>query len=221
MKRFFLVVMVIVLHLICCIFLTNCNDSVREVCPGFPEHLIDYFPYKKREILSFVNQNSDTLYFWVDEVSSSSKNNLKKCEKCSCTPPWYYFRARRLISKSFADELGLVSIEVGGLIYTDATLIGFINLCIPYENDHIGVSMDEYYWDFDYSINNRPTIDGRYYDETKKDPLDPKNSAFFGDTVIIENSRNDLISRVVIFKNKGIIEIFDPYHNFQWKSIKK
>ena len=36
-----------------------------------------------------------------------------------------------------------------------------------------------------------------FYGETGKDPFDPKNSALFGDTVILENSKSQ-ISRAVI-----------------------
>jgi hypothetical protein len=52
--------------------LTSCDvlsDIFSPVdCPGFPDYLVDYFPYKGRDNLRFVNQNGDTTAFKVHEV---------------------------------------------------------------------------------------------------------------------------------------------------------
>ena len=61
----------------------------------------------------------------------------------------------------------------------------------------------------------------RKYDETSKDPYNPKNSAFFGETVMFDMPTiiGQPISMVTIVKGKGITEFYDQHNDFQWKSI--
>ena len=213
---------IFILCCVSCLFLTSCK---KTHCPGFPEHLLDYFPYQNGEIFSFENQHNDTLSFWVREIMVSKKRILSynRCGKCgggNCDNPWFSFIAHCLISKSRADEMGISFIEViNGKLITNETLNGAIG--VAYDNrekSYITISIPDAYCDFDYTYFRG----GSSYvlEESGKDFFDPKNSTIFGDTVIFENSENQ-ISHVVIVKGKGITEFYDQKYDFQWKITQK
>ena len=177
---------------LCCLFLASCG---RTHCPGFPEYLVDYFPYKKGEIFSFANQNNDTLSFGVREVFISKKYNEDACGKCKCQSPDYRFFTYCLRN--------------------DAILNG--NMRFAYDSS-ISLEISNYYWDSDYTDSKGSSV-FTIFTKYKENPYDLSNIALFGDTVIHENSGQQ-ISRVVIVKSKGITEFYDQKYNFQWKSIK-
>ena len=114
-----------IIFTLCCIFLIACGKD----CPEFPKHLIDYYPYKSGEVFSFVNQNNDTLTLWVKKSWSSKQTSISPCGKCACEYPISYFSAHRLISKSFAEELGIVGYnEIDGLVDSGEVLQGIIEV---------------------------------------------------------------------------------------------
>ena len=168
----------------CCIgfcFFTSCWKH----CLGFPKHLIDYFPYKKDDTLSFVNQHNDTLLFLMSSFSVSKEHRGSTCGKCACDPPALIFDAID-VDKKWAKR-------IRGEIYI--------------WSDKSTIMSD--FW------GSKLT----YYEKTDKNPFDSKNSAFFGETVIIENNYGQ-ISRVTIVKGKGITNFYDQESDFQWESIK-
>lgn len=190
-------IMKIVLCCTCWLYLTSCG---RTECPGFPEHLVDYFPYKNGDTLSFVNQHNDTISFQVSGVSITNNNSIPKCGKCACDPPVFSFRAPKL--KQGTGLEGLIS------------LYGYPSIpCVKLE-----ISSD--YWNPDLTTTclYSSLI---FLERTGKDPFDSKNSALFGETVILDILECDdqQISKVTVIKGKGITSFYDQIYKFQWKSI--
>jgi len=177
----------------CCV-LDSCNE--KKDCSGFPEHLADYYPYKAGETLSFVNQHDDTVSFRVGGVDMTMNHSIEKCGKCACEPPAFYFGATESNQESGFE--GTIS------------LWGYpANPCITFK-------ISNNYWNPDFEYSSILI----FVKETEKDPLDTKNNALFGETVIIEDE-NQQVSKVTIIKGKGVTEFYDQKHDFHWKNIKK
>jgi len=186
------------IFIVCCLFIFSCG---RTHCPGFPKHLTDYFPYRKGNVIEFVNQHGDTLSFWVRESWASEKH--KSYERCGSP-------VASFIAPIFFQTNG----NPGGI------LTG--SMQVAYDDDSqtcIKITMTNYYWDQDY-VNSGGWSELQFFEKTGKDPFDSKNSAIFGNTIVIEEPENQ-ISRVVIVKGKGITGFYDQKHDFQWEVIEK
>jgi len=182
-------IMKMALCCLCCLFLASCG---RTYCPAFPEHLIDYLPYKTGDTLSFVNQYNDTLSFYVDGTGMLKEYSEPKCGKCKCGPPYFS-----------------VSLEGGWLEF----VIGYASSIF------INISLDECY--FTNQVTCYLTTGNlETYFEYIKDWQNPKNGPLFGDTITVESSHSPITQAVIVWK-KGITEFYDQKYNFQWKSIKK
>jgi len=186
---------------ICCLFLASCGKGIK--CPGFPKHLVDYFPYHENEVISFVNQHSDTLSYRIGKPNASQKYALRKNDDC-CDEPLFSILALR--QRSPLEVLGFNTPQLW-------VSMSVANDCVPITS--IGVSINNFYWDDDYINGGTSALS--LVDRKGKDPFDPKNSAIFGETVVLENSKQQ-ISRVVIVKGKGITEFYDQKYDFQWES---
>jgi hypothetical protein len=185
--------------LLCCLSLSNCAGSTY--CPAFPEHLVDYFPYKIGDTLFFVNQNRDTLLFLVSDVYKSEETTVTKCGKCRCSLPVYSVEAYDTVRLK----------RIGMNINTGYPCIEFLYLQRSGYDD----------WYFDQITALGSCL--RFYDKSNKDPFDIKNSALFGEIVILEPEydKDQQISKVIISKSKGVTEFIDQKYNIQWKNIKK
>ena len=182
--------------LIGCLFITSCG---KTYCPGFPEHLADYNPYKVGDTLSFVNQYNDTLSFRVlsaDKIEEWSYNWNCKCE---CGEPFVVFDAPQITKPQWTG----VKVD----IYAAGN---------KYKKSHISFELGDGYLDGITVTKSKL----RFYEEIGKDPFDPQNSVLFGETVILENSEMQ-ISRAVIVRGKGITEFYDQKYDFHWKIINK
>lgn len=180
---------------LCCLsslFFTSCGSTD---CPGFPEHLVDYFPYQTGDTLSFVNQNNDSLSFCISAIEKTEDWSFGWGCKCSCNS-FLFFEASDPIKRT---------IVKGGIegIYPNGKPYIHFELSNEYLEGTILTSCQLY-----------------LYEETGKDPYDPKNSALFGETVVLESLENQ-ISRVMIVKGEGIIGFYDQKYNFQWETVKK
>ncbi|MDR3236706.1 MAG: hypothetical protein LBT48_08315 [Prevotellaceae bacterium] len=89
------------------LLLTACST---KYCPGFPDYLADYYPYKNGDTLKFVNQNNDTIFYFVSEVSKPNEQTISECYKCDCSFPSFYFYAAG-------------SPPISGVIYTYKSLL--------------------------------------------------------------------------------------------------
>jgi hypothetical protein len=159
-------------------------------CPGFPEYLADYYPYKEGDILKFENSNSDTIVYIVRSVYIVTKHFIDAgcskggCSTCDCNLPSLYFSA-------------------GDPIF-DGLLTGEI-VATPNQG-HLSVSV----------VPNNYLI---AYANEGKDPFNPKDSLLFGKIVILEPPPHSLenISYVKVIKGEGIVEFFDTETNYLWK----
>jgi len=201
------------------LFLSSCG---RIHCPGFPDHLKDYLPYKKGEIFSFVNQNNDTLSFWISDANISKKHTMERDNDCNdcCASPGSSFTAHRLLSKSLAKELGIVYEKEagGGLIGYCQGSMSIACDCQDGSNTSIRFEIVDYYWDLDYTSPGKSKFS--LLELSGKDPYDPNNSSLFGEIVVIEDEMQN-INKVTIVKGKGITGFYDQKHDFQWRIIKK
>jgi hypothetical protein len=166
-------------------------SSCKEHCPGFPEHLVDYFPYKKGETLSFVNQHDDIVCFRVSNVNVNEERSKSSCGKCSCGTYRTYYEIIPVTEQQCMQGIQ-ITVSVGG---TKPYI--FLNLfnCYPLK-----------------------TSTFIFEEETGKNPFDPKNSALFGDSIVIVDE-NQLISKVIIVKGKGITVFYDQVQDCQWENI--
>lgn len=64
------------------------------------------------------------------------------------------------------------------------------------------------------------SIKGQFeLEEREKNPYTKDNSAFFGDSIIIDQEENARIVKVKIVEGKGIVEFFDKKENCKWIKI--
>lgn len=83
MKKKFIIVSLSV------IFFCGC----KQVCPGFPKELADFFPYRVGNSVCFVNELNDSLLFSVNDLFIPQEHSYKKewCSKCDdCNPYWCF-----------------------------------------------------------------------------------------------------------------------------------
>ena len=177
---------------LCCmsyLFFCACEETY---CPAFPDHLIDYYPYKVGDVLKFENQNNDTISFYVNGVKATTQHFVyqrwfSKC--CSCEGPRLVFSA-------------------GDGVY-DGALTGLIAIYSSTRSQwHIRMELFG-----DYAI--------AYADQDKEDPFNPKDSLLFGKIVTLKPHSHNLrtISYATIVKGEGIVEFFDTKTNYLWKKI--
>ena len=162
--------------------------SCETHCPGFPEHLTDYFPYQMRDTLTFVNQHNDTLSFCIGSIYKSEEWSYGLFCKCDCGDAMYLFTAS---DKQLAFSLH-----------------GRISAGTAYYKPYLNFELGNNYW----GLASLETSNLYFYDEFGKNSL-------FGETIVIED-KSQQISKVTIFKGKGITNFYDQKHNFQWISIK-
>jgi len=213
---------IITFFCVICLLPSSCTG---KICPGFPDHLVDYLPYRTKNIFSFENQDNDTITFWVREVVKYTEYRTNPGTKTGNTCKSFLtlkFIAHRLISESLAEELGYgpLSDKVGKLVVSSIILTGEIVIYTDNrEPPKINIQLDDHYLDFT-TINPFGPSEFYFYAEKDKDPFDSQNRALFGDSVILENPEIQN-SRVVIVKGEGITDFYDQKHDFHWKKIKK
>jgi hypothetical protein len=176
------------------LFLVSCKEN----CPGFPSHLLDYFPYKQGDILSFNNQYIDTVSFQVLSIYVTKKHSISTCGACACQTPFVFFKTTQISNSN----LRAMDMEISAEH--------------QYAKPYIRFALSSGYFDGESMFTSLLY----FYEETGKDPFDTKNSALFGETVIIENEIQQ-ISKVTIVKGMGVTEFYDQKYDFQWKSINK
>jgi hypothetical protein len=85
--------LIIFIAFCCAVTMLLSTSCKQEECPAFPEHLVDYYPYKVGDMLRFVNQNNDTISDYVKTViitENHQKPNGWK-DNHACNGPYLYF----------------------------------------------------------------------------------------------------------------------------------
>jgi len=183
-----------------CIYILLLTSCSKIHCPGFPEHLSDYFPYRRGDTLSFINQNYDTLSFRIEIIEMTQEWSYGWNCKCFCVPPSLFFYLHQVTDPRWTGMY--LKIEAGNK---------YNKPCIQFE---LG---DGY---FDGETLTSSFLD--LYDETGKNPFDPQNNALFGDTTILKpHFKDQKICSVTIVFGMGITDFYDQKHVFQWEIIKK
>ena len=67
----------------------------KKYCPGFPDNLLNYFPYQIGDTLWFLNQHHDTVSYRIDKYWASEQHYERKCGKCDCSPALHFDTDRR------------------------------------------------------------------------------------------------------------------------------
>ena len=180
----------ITLCCICCTLLVSCKDVE---CPGFPEHLTDYFPYQIGDTLSFVNQHNDTISFQVDYMYITEKH-FANCDNCCHN---------------------YINCQAYNITNNQNTIYMYCELS---KKSKIGFNHRK-----DFGIGITPEVSVlELYEETEKYRYNIQNSGFFAETVILDILwyNEQPIKKATIVKGKGITDFYDQKHNFQWISIK-
>jgi hypothetical protein len=100
----------IIIAFCCAVTMLLSTSCKQEECPAFPEHLIDYYPYKVGDTLKFANQNKDTISYYIGEFNISPKHTSTRYGICGS--PELNFRASQ---KHFIGNIsiGRINMEIG------------------------------------------------------------------------------------------------------------
>ncbi|MCL2028760.1 MAG: hypothetical protein FWG79_09800 [Bacteroidales bacterium] len=170
------------------------TTSCGKKCIGFPEHLVDYYPYKVGDTLRFENSDKDTLSFFMWEYYWIKETTYGACSKCECNDPiGLYFQTRE----------GNDSISIGG----------WIEVFIKQEETILSCWFTYIY------VNGMNASDNFSKMENTQNAFNSNHASLFGDTVTLFNENAIRINRVVIVKGEGIVEFFDAERNCLWKKI--
>jgi len=177
--------------------LTSCG---KIHCPGFPEHLLGYLPYKIGDTLTFVNQHDDTVSFRVRRTEVETEHTVKSCGECACGYPYFSFVTEGC-KDSFKGGIDIVNKQTKSILWIQ------IQNCYFDNGDGLFQNNDGY-----------RTKGSDFRTETDKNSFDKNNNAIFGTYVIFEDD-NYQINKLIIIKGIGIVEFYDQKYNFQWKNI--
>lgn len=168
------------------IIITSCQNTS---CPSFPDILENYFPYSKGEVITFINQNKDTLLLTVSNNWTSQPYTVKWNCKCSCEASMGFK------SEPLPDQL--LTIEGQILVYPE---INTSVLSIDFINSQINSDS------FSLTVEN-------------VNPFSAINMNLFGDTIEVYKTDYYRISMVKIIYGHGLCEFYDEYQNCKWIKI--
>jgi len=185
------------------LLVTTITGCTRETCPGFPEHLVDYFPYQNGNTLKFVNQENDTLFFSIRDFWWDKKQTYRSCDKCKCSGQTsLQFLA---VSREYHNNDSISMISGSMVVSTQTQEVSIFCEIMSWGEDYI--------WNFNTGYDQFSKI------VADKDAFNPNDAVLFGDTVILTNENTIRINRVVIVKGEGITEFFDTKRNCLWAKI--
>ncbi len=167
-------------------------QSCRIHCSAFPEWLCKYAPYEEGNSVSFKNENDSVIKLEVINFYKSEANSFSRNCKCSCGGDL---------------SVGLKNEQLALNIYfylnenrgnQGIGTIGNIIVSIKsVDKDLAGLSYKD---DF-------PDIN----------PYDYGHEQKLGDTIVLQNTKNDDFSDMVIVKGKGLAEFYDKENNCTWR----
>jgi hypothetical protein len=147
-------------------------------CPAFPPELARYyFPYVEGSVLSFHNEQNDTLVLSIQNTNITKEFSFTRNCKCECGALFSFQ----------TNNANQYNIEIGG------------GISIGGNRDY---SKDIYTGMRCYIHKSNISSDGFYIENNTIDPFTTEDYAIFGDTLIMENNQQKL----TIIKGKGITE---------------
>ena len=171
-------------------------QSCRVHCSAFPEWLCKYAPYVKGSTVSFKNENDSVIELKVIEFYKSEAQNFSRFCRCSCEG---YMLAvlgsgQMLIEINFNLDAKEGKQDVGAINNIDVSIKSF-------DNDIVVVGQS--YKDDFQGIN----------------PYDFGHEQKLGDTIALQNTKDDNFSDMVIVKGKGLAEFYDKENNCTWRLV--
>lgn len=168
-------------------------NSCQVHCSAFPEWLCKYAPYEEGSTVSFKNENDSVIKLKVTNFYKSEANSFSRNCKCSCVGD---------LSVDLKNEQLALNIYFSlsenrgnqGIGAIDNIAVSIANL----DKDIAAIYKDDF-----------PGINPYDYDSEQK----------LGDTITLQNTKNDKFFNMVIVKGKGLTEFYDKENNCIWKFV--
>ena len=159
-------------------------------CPEFPAEL-NYFPYYEGQELQFFNSQQNVRIFTIAKKANSKSDSFERNCKCEC----FLYSMFNAISNR-----DTVSIR------SEINIYGRENI----ESVYINCYIEDNQWNNELlSIGVELPDKKTSYDEISK---------YLENTVILENDNNQIVKRVVIVKNKGLVS-YTTADGEEWKLV--
>ena len=164
-------------------------QSCQIHCSAFPEWLCKYAPYEEGNTVSFKNENDSVIKLKVVEFYKSEASSFSRNCKCAC--------GSDLIVTLKSEQMAIT--------------ISF-SLDEDRGNQGVGAIRNMY-----VNIN----ASGRFYkdDFSGINPYDYGHEQKLGDTIALQNTKDDDFSDMVIVKGKGLTKFYDKYNNCTWRLV--
>ena len=171
-------------------------QSCRIHCSAFPEWLCKYAPYEEGNSVSFKNENDSVIKLTVTEFYKSEAHSLSRYCRCGCEG---YMLAvlgsgQMLIEINFNLDAKEGKQDVGAINNIDVSIKSFDNDIVvvgqSYKDDFTGIN-----------------------------PYDYGHEQKLGDTIALQNTKDDNFSDMVIVKGQGLAEFYDKENNCTWRLV--
>lgn len=164
-------------------------QSCRIHCSAFPEWLCKYAPYEESNTVSFKNENDSVIKLTVTEFYKSEANSFSRNCKCACGSDLIV----TLKSEQMAITISFSLDEERGNQGVGAIRNMYVNINASgrsYKDDFSGINP------YDYGYEQK-----------------------LGDTIALQNTKDDNFSDMVIVKGKGLAEFYDKENNCTWRLV--
>jgi hypothetical protein len=172
------------------------SHSCKVECPCFDEKLLTWMPYDINDKLMYMNQQNDTLVFFVKSKTLSVEYKEKVRFKEDCTSEAYFKINDELLSSGFEYFIREDT--------KDVVISCYFGLLIQ---DNIYSSGDCSFSNI-YCCLDTMTINNKLYDEVFTIERDTINFS-------------DEIWKVIVANNYGIVKFYDRETGYEWTLIEE
>jgi hypothetical protein len=171
-------------------------NSCKVECPCFDKSLLTWMPYDVGDVLTYVNQQNDTLSFTVKSKILSEEYKEKKRFEDECVSDAVFHLSDDFSTIAYSQYYFTIDYDESGITikYNIELLISDNVYCSGLGSSNIECCLDTI------------TINGEYYNET----------------IIIERDTinySDEIWKVIVANNYGIIRFYDRETDYVWTLV--
>ena len=186
---------ILILITICCAFCFSCNKKTH--CPALPASL-NYYPYYEGQVLQYVNSQQEIQNFVIAYIEDYRKSYIcertLKCPECCECSHSLAVRTNYVLDAQISYMYAHFSVGGGGPEIISSANMSFLFTC-SLEDNRLEKTLFE----------------------NEKIPYN-KIDQFFNDTISIENVNNELIHKIMIVKNKGLVS-YTTADGEEWKLV--